>query len=460
MSGESFPACPEPQVPALGEPFGILVTGIGGTGVITIGQILAVAAHLEGKSASVLDMSGLAQKGGPVLSHVKFAASPDDLHSTRLGTGAADLVLGCDLVVTASGEALSRMCTSRTRVAVNTTTAPTADFVRNPDWTLPGAALLEEIREAAGAGNVEGIEAGRIATALMGDSIAANMFMLGYAWQKGWVPLAEASILKAIQMNAVAVDFNQKSLLWGRRAAFDAAQVDRLATPVEVMTMVRAFSRNLEEMMSRRVEFLTEYQNAAYAQRYRDLVEKVRKVETGKVGGTKLTEAVARYAFKLMAYKDEYEIARLYADRRFATKIERMFEGEYTLKFHLAPPLLNRPDPVTGIARKSEFGPWMMTGFRVLAKLKWLRGTAFDIFGRTEERRTERRLITEYETTVDELLRELSADNLKLAVQIASMPEDIRGFGHVKMRHLKKAKARETELLWKFRNPQASAKAA
>ena len=459
-SGNDFPPCPEPQVPGLGDPFGILVTGIGGTGVITIGQILAVAAHIEGKGVSVLDMSGLAQKGGPVMSHVKFAANPDDLHSARLGTGAADLVLGCDLVVTASGEALSRMSTSRTRVAVNTTTTPTADFVRNPDWMLPGAALLEEIREAAGAGNVDRIEAGRIATALMGDSIAANMFMLGYAWQRGWMPLAEDSILKAIQLNAVAVDFNQKCFVWGRRAAVDAAQVERLATPAEVITMVQAVSRNIEEMLARRVEFLTEYQNPAYAQRYRDLVQKVRKAESETVGGTKLAEAVARYGFKLMAYKDEYEIARLYADRRFAQKIESMFEGDYTLKFHLAPPLLNRPDPVTGIARKSEFGAWIMTGFRILAKLKGLRGTVLDIFGRTEERRTERRLIAEYGETVNELLRGLSTDNLKLAVEIASIPEDIRGFGHVKMRHLKGAKERKTQLLWKFRNPQAAAKAA
>ena len=459
-SSDDFPACPEPQIPAVGEPFGVLVTGIGGTGVITIGQILAVAAHIEGKSVSVLDMSGLAQKGGPVMSHVKFAANQDDLHSTRLGTGAADLVLGCDLVVTASGDALSRMSTSRTRVAVNTTAAPTADFVRNPDWRLPGAALLEEIREAAGAGNVAGIEAGRISTALMGDSIATNMFMLGYAWQRGWVPLAEASVLKAIELNGVSVDFNQKSFVWGRRAAFDAAQVDRLAAPAEVITMVPAFSRNLEEMIARRVQFLTDYQNAAYAQRYRDLVQTVRTTESEKVGGTKFSEAVARYAFKLMAYKDEYEIARLYADPRFTQRIRSMFEGDYTLKFHLAPPLLNRPDPVTGVASKSEFGAWMMTGFRILAKLKGLRGTAFDIFGRTEERRTERRLVAEYAETVNELLRGLSADNLKLAVEIASIPEDIRGFGHVKMRNLKKAKEQEARLLWNFRNPQAAAKAA
>ena len=252
---------------------------------------------------------------------------------------------------------------------------------------------------------------------------------------------AEASILKAIELNGVSVDFNQKSFVWGRRAAFDQARVRSLAAPAEAITMIQTFSHGLDDMVARRAGFLTDYQNAAYAQRYRDLVHKVRKAEGEKTGGTKLAEAVARYGFKLMAYKDEYEIARLYADPRFAQKIAGMFEGDYTLKFHLAPPLLNRPDPVTGVARKSEFGPWMMTAFRVLAKLKGLRGSAFDIFGRTEERKMERRLIAEYEQTVDVLLSGLTAGNLKLSVEIASIPEDIRGFGHVKMRNLEKAKA-------------------
>jgi len=457
---ESFPACPGPRIPPLDGTFGILVTGIGGTGVITIGQILAVAAHVEGRSVSVLDMSGLAQKGGPVMSHVKIAAGPEALHSSRLGTGAAHLVLGCDLVVTASGEALSRMSTSNTRVAVNTTTAPTADFVRNPDWRLPGAALLEEVREAAGAGNVDAIEAGRVSTALMGDSIATNMYVLGYAWQKGWLPLAEASILKAIEMNGVSVDFNRASFVWGRRAAVDPARVDHLAAPPATISITQSISRNLEEIVARRVEFLTSYQNAAYAARYRDFVENVKNAEAEKLGGTRLAEAVARYAFKLMAYKDEYEIARLHADPRFRQRIGAMFEGNYSLKFHLAPPLLNKPDAVTGVARKSEFGAWMMAAFRVLAKLKVLRGTALDIFGRTEERRTERRLIADYQATVDELLRGLTPANMGLAVEIASVPEEIRGYGHVKMRNLNKAKEHEARLLDAFRNPRAASKAA
>ncbi|MSQ73226.1 MAG: indolepyruvate ferredoxin oxidoreductase family protein [Betaproteobacteria bacterium] len=451
---DAFPALSEPQLPGTAQPFGVLITGIGGTGVVTIGQILAMAGHIEGKGVSVLDMSGLAQKGGPVMSHVKIADRPEELHSTRLGTGAADLIIGCDLVVTASADALSRMAAGRTRALVNATGTPTADFVRNPDWQMPGSNLQHDVTEAAG--TAEFVDAGRLATALMGDSIATNMFMLGYAWQKGWVPLREASLLKAIELNAVSVAFNQKSFAWGRRAAADLARVEKLATPADVIP-IGTIAKTLDEMLERRVEFLEGYQNAAYAAAYRSFVEKVRRAEAEKVGGSKLTEAVARYLFKLMAYKDEYEVARLYTDPRFAQKIAGMFEGSYTVKFHLAPPIFNKPDPVTGEAKKSAYGPWVMTAFRLLARLKGLRGTAFDVFGRTEERRTERRLIGEYRTCVEELLAHLDRENIQTAVGIASIPEDIRGYGHVKLRHLANAKKKEAALLATFRAPAREA---
>ncbi len=455
-----FPSVPEPPRHDLERPHGTLVTGIGGMGVITIGQIMAMAAHLEGKGATVLDMSGLAQKFGPVMSHVRIARSPAELHSVRVGIGAADLVLGCDLVVTAGAEALSRMNDKTTKVVVNATVSPTAEFVRNPDWRLPGSELQAEIVEAAGSGNVDFVTAGKLATALLGDAIATNMFMLGYAFQKGRVPLAEASLLRAIELNGVAVEFNRKAFLWGRRAAVDSERVERLATPAEVVSLSQSFSRNLDELIARRVEFLKAYQDAAYAERYRRLVERVREVESHKIGATRLSEAVARHFFKLMAYKDEYEVARLYSDPAFTGGIARMFEGRYVLKFHLAPPIFSRPDPRTGEAGKSEFGPWMMTAFRLLAKLKGLRGTPFDPFGRTEERRTERRLIAQYESTMVELLERLERDNHKLAVEIASIPDLIRGFGHVKRRHLNEAKKREAELLAAFRAARPAAKAA
>jgi indolepyruvate ferredoxin oxidoreductase len=455
-----FPALPEPHPRDLERPHATLVTGIGGMGVITIGQIMAMAAHLEGKGATVLDMSGLAQKFGPVMSHVRIARSPGELHSVRVGLGAADLVLGCDLVVTTGTEALSKMNDRTTRVVANATVSPTAEFVKNPDWQLPGSRLEADLVDAAGRKNVDFVPAGKLATALMGDAIATNMFMLGYAYQKGSVPLAEESLLRAIELNGVAVEFNKKAFQWGRRAAVDLPRVERLAMPAEVVSISQGLSRSLDELIARRVEFLTAYQDAAYAARYRALVERVRELEARETGGSELTEAVARYYFKLMAYKDEYEVARLYADASFRNRIEGMFEGDYRVKFHLAPPISNRPDPRTGEARKSEFGPWMMTAFRALAKLKILRGTPFDPFGATEERRTERRLVREYEAVVAELLERLDRGNHELAVEIAAIPDRIRGFGHVKRRHLAEAKKKEAELLAAFRAPQPAAKAA
>jgi len=457
----AFAALPDPAPHALERPHGTLVTGIGGTGVITIGQIMAVAAHIEGKGATVLDMSGLAQKFGPVMSHVRIARAPEELHSVRVGTGAADLVLGCDLVVASGAEALSKMNERSTKALVNSTTSPTAAFVKNPDWRLPGASLQDEITAAAGRGNVEFVAAGRLATALMGDAIATNMFMLGYAYQKGWVPLGEAALLKAIELNGVSVEFNKKAFAWGRRAAVNPQLVEKLASPADVVPISQAPSRDLGELVTRRADFLAAYQDAAYARRYTDLLERVRAAET-RLGGDSLplTEAVARYYFKLLAYKDEYEVARLHSDPAFRRRIETMFEGDYRLRFHLAPPVLAKRDPATGELRKSAYGPWMMTAFRVLAKLKGLRGTALDVFGYSEERRTERRLIAGYERTVDELLARLDRGNRALAVEIASIPERIRGFGHVKARHLAEAKKKEAELLSTFRNPREQPKAA
>jgi indolepyruvate ferredoxin oxidoreductase len=457
----AFAALPDPVPSPLDHPHGTLVTGIGGTGVITIGQIMAVAAHIEGKGATVLDMSGLAQKFGPVMSHVRIARTPEELHSVRVGTGAADLVLGCDLVVTSGGEALSKMNDRSTRVVVNSTTSPTAAFVKNPDWRLPGASLQDEIVAAAGRDHVDLVPAGRLATALMGDAIATNMFMLGYAYQKGWVPLGEASLLRAIELNGVSVEFNRKAFAWGRRAAANLALVETLASPADVVPISQALSRGLDEMIARRAEFLTGYQDAAYARRYARLVERVRAAESRVPGDSRpLTEAVARYYFKLLAYKDEYEVARLHSDPAFRRRIGTMFEGDYKLRFHLAPPLLAKRDSTTGELRKSSYGPWMMGAFRLLSKLKGLRGTVFDVFGYSDERRTERRLIADYESTVDELLARLDRDNRALAVEIASIPEHIRGFGHVKARHLAETKKKQVELLSAFRDPRGQSKAA
>ncbi|HEX4927566.1 MAG TPA: indolepyruvate ferredoxin oxidoreductase family protein [Burkholderiales bacterium] len=455
-----LPALPEPVAAALASPYGILVTGIGGTGVITIGQILGMAAHLEGKGASVLDMSGLAQKYGAVMSHVQVAARPEEIRATRLDAGGAHLVLGCDLVVTASADALAKMAPARTRALVNATVTPTAEFVRNPNWRLPGSDLQGDIAEACGEGNATFVAATALASALMGDAIATNMFMLGYAYQKGWLPVSGAALERAIELNAVAVQFNQQSFVWGRHAAIDLERVKRMATPAEVIRLEEHFSRSMDEIVERRVQYLEQYQNAAYAARYRRLVEKVRKTEDDRTGSSKLAEAVARNYHRLLAYKDEYEVARLHADGALEKKIADMFEGDYRVAFHLAPPLFARVDPRTGEPRKMRFGPWVLPLFRMLKRLKGLRGTRLDPFGHTEERRLERALIGEYEQAVNELLERLSPRNHTLAVEIASLPEEMRGFGHIKRRNVAAAREKQKRLLEQWRAPQTQRVAA
>jgi indolepyruvate ferredoxin oxidoreductase len=391
------------------------------------------------------------------MSHVRLADKQSDLHSTRVGTGSANLVIGCDLIVTASRDALSRMGEGRTFAAINSTGSSTAAFVKNPNWQFPGASSQAEIVKACGAENVDFVDAGQIATSLMGDSIATNMFMLGYAWQKGQVPLTEASILRAIELNNVSVAFNKTAFNWGRTAAHDLASLVKMTTPAKVIEFKR--TQTLDDIIKKRVELLTAFQNAAYADQYKAFVDQVRVKEATLGSSTRLTEAVARYYYKLMAYKDEYEVARLYTTGAFAEKVANMFEGDYKMKFHLAPPIFSKTN-AEGHLVKKEFGPWMMKAFGVLAKFKGLRGTPLDMFGYTAERKMERALIKEYHSTVGGLLSKLNADNLSQAVAIASIPEDIRGYGHVKERHLKAAKAKEATLLANFGVPSGANRAA
>ena len=450
---------PYPALPKTEVPFGVLVTGVGGTGVITIGQIMAMAAHLQGKACSVLDMTGLAQKGGAVMSHVRLADKAEDIQSTRVGTGMADLVIGCDLIVTAGKDALSRMGEGRTFAAINANGTPTSTFIKNPNWQFPGESAEHDIRKACGADRVDMIDAASIATALMGDNIATNMFILGYAWQKGWVPLELAALTRAIELNAVSIDFNKQAFNWGRLAAHDLVAVKRLITPAQIVELKRA--PNLEDTINHRIAFLTDYQNVSYAQQYADFVAQIKAAETAVADGKplRLTEAVAKYLFKLMAYKDEYEVARLYTNGKFQKKIADMFEGDYAINFHLAPPLFAKRDQ-QGHLIKQQFGPWMMKAFGILASMKSLRGTALDIFGYTEERRMERALPVEYKQTISKLLPLLNADNLAKAVAIASIPEDIRGYGHVKERHLVAAKNKEATLIAEFNTAKAPQKVA
>jgi len=439
----------------------VLITGIGGTGVVTIGAIMGMAAHLEGKGATVLDQLGMAQKGGAVVSHVRLGATPEALHAVRLGAGGANLLLGCDLVVSAGADSLARLEPGVSRAIVNTHETITGEFTRHPDIAFPSHTLRLSIEAAAGADACDFIEATRIATALLGDSIATNMFMLGYAYQQGLVPIGHEALEQAIELNGAAVAMNTSAFRWGRRAAADRAAVEKLAAPPATVVPFTRIAKSLDEIVAVRVKHLTGYQDEALAQRYKALVEQVRVAEQAAAPGhSGLAEAVARNYSKLLSYKDEYEVARLHADAAFAAQLAGQFEGDYRLKFHLAPPIFSQRDPKTGHLIKQEFGAWMLPVFKMLAKLKGLRGTAFDIFGYTQERKTERALIGEYEALVAELLKGLSPANHALAVKLATIPDDIKGYGHVKDAHLVKAKQKEAELLNQWRNPEAMKAAA
>jgi len=454
-AGEDFSQLPPAVCPTTEEPYGVLVTGIGGTGVVTIGALLGMAAHLEGKGCSVLDMTGLAQKNGAVVSHVRIADAPDALYATRIAAGEARLVLACDILTGVGYEALAKMQKGVTRALVNTALVMPAQFTREPDLRFPTGSMEREIKDAVAPGDAEFLDATKLATGLMGDSIATNLFMVGYAFQRGLIPIGEPAILRAIELNGTAIESNKQSFNWGRLAAVDPARVVAAATPQAAKPDSQRLSLSLEETIDRRVKFLTDYQDAAYAQRYSELVAQVRAAEARVMPGiAELTEAVARYYFKLLAIKDEYEVARLYAESDFAHRVAAQFEGDYKLTFHLAPPVFNKPDPVTGVPRKTTYGPWMLKAFGMLAKMRRFRGSAFDIFGRTAERKMERALIGEYEAIINEILAQLTPQNHAVAVDLASVPEYIRGYGHVKEAHLQTAKTREAALLAQFRSPQ------
>ena len=448
---------PLPSLPATDKPFGILITGVGGTGVVTLGALIGTAAHIDGKGVTVLDMTGLAQKGGAVYSHVRICDDADAIHAVRIATSEADAVIGGDAVVTASSDALSKMQAGRSRVTVNCAETPTAEFTRDPDWQFPLARMKDVLTEAVGAAALHCLDATTLATRLMGDAIYANLFLLGYSWQRGMVPVSLPAIDRAIELNAAAVDMNRKAFLWGRRAAHDPAAVERFALPEPPPP-----PPTLDESIARRVAFLTAYQDKAYAARYQALVAKVSAAEA-PLHSTRLTEAVARYYFKLLAIKDEYEVARLYTETDFLDRVKENFEGGYEIHFHLAPPLLAKPDPKSGRIRKHEFGSWTLTAFKWLAKARKWRGTRWDLFARLPERRLERQLLADYEADVALMLAQLSPQTLAAAVDLAALPEKIRGFGHVKARSVEEAGVRRVALRAKLRRvdgaPGTSARA-
>jgi indolepyruvate ferredoxin oxidoreductase len=459
LGADEFADLPEPTTAALAEPCGILVAGVGGTGVVTIGALLGMAAHIDGKGVTVLDMTGLAQKGGAVMSHVRIAENQDRLHSTRIATGEARLLLGCDMIVAVSDDALSKTAAGITRAIVNTAQAITGEFMRNPDRAFPADAMEQSVVDAVGVEGATFLDASRLATRLMGHSIATNIFLLGYAFQCGCIPLSSGALLRAIELNGSTVEENRRAFSWGRRAALDLAGVEARVSAGEASPPDRVLSASLDEMIERRRDFLTSYQDAAYARRYVTLVEQVRvNVGAGAlcVPGTPLrgqvtafTEAVARNYFKLLTYKDEYEVARLFSGPAFQSALASGFEGDYWLNFHITLPW-SRPARPGEEPRKIRFGPWLLPAMKVLARFKFLRGTALDPFGRIAERRRERELIAEYERTIAHILGRLDPARLDAAIALASIPENIRGYGPVKQRSIALAEARHRELMATF----------
>jgi len=429
-------------------PYDLLFTGVGGTGIVTVGALTAMAAHLEGKSASVLDFMGFAQKGGSVLAFVRLADVPTRLNQVRIDTQQADAVIACDAVVGASAEALQTVRRGRTRVLANSHEVPVAESLRNPDADLKVPQLLDKLRFAAGAERVETLDAHALAEALLGDSILANMLTLGFAWQRGLLPVGQAALLRAIELNGVAVETNKLAFSLGRLEAAAPAALRQL---LQGESLDAAPLASLDALVARGVAHLTAYQDAAYAQRYADLVAAVREREQQLVadGGLPFTAAVARSLLKLMAYKDEYEVARLYTDGHFEQSLRQQFEGDFKLEFYMAPPFLSRSKDGQP-PRKMRLGSWMHRAMKLLARGRVLRGTPLDLFGKTRERRLERELIASYMQRIEGLLPMLSSERLDVATQIAALPLAMRGFGHVKLANVALARLREAELLHRF----------
>jgi indolepyruvate ferredoxin oxidoreductase len=445
-------ALPRPAAHTWDAPYDLLVTGVGGTGVVTVGALVAMAAHLEGKSASVLDFMGFAQKGGSVLSYVRLADIPARLNQVRIDTQQADAILACDLVVGASPDALVTVRHGRTRILANTHEVPVAESLRNPDASLKVPQLLEKLRFAAGAERLETLDAQALAENFLGDTIFSNIVALGFAWQRGLVPVSLEALLRAVELNGVGVDNNKLALSLGRLAAADA---DSIAWLLRDAPQAAPEVEPLDALLARATAQLTAYQDTAYARRFAAAVARVREREGALDADSALplTRTFAQSLLKLMAYKDEYEVARLYTDGEFRKSLQQQFEGEVQLEFYMAPPVLTRAQDGQA-PRKVRLGGWMLPAMRLLAQGRRLRGTALDFFGRTEERRMERRLVQEYLARIDALLPALAPERLKAACEIAVLPLSMRGFGHVKLANVALARAREAELLHRF-DPEA-----
>ncbi|MEM7732860.1 MAG: indolepyruvate ferredoxin oxidoreductase family protein, partial [Pseudomonadota bacterium] len=455
VANSEIPSVPAPTLSALNHSFGVIITGVGGTGVVTVGAVLGMAAHLEGRGTAIIDMAGLAQKGGEVSSHLRIAPTPEDIKSIRIAASGADLILGCDMVTASTQKVLGSIHKGRTRVVVNTFEKLSGEFTQNVDFSFPTQRIIRTLRETAGDDMTAVVDAQRAAISLLGDAIGANMFMLGFAWQRGGLPVGEEAIMRAIEMNGVQIPMNQMAFQWGRVAAHDMSLLPVMPEAKSNPLEHRQLSETLDETVARRVARLTAYANRKYADRFAGRVEHVRQAEKAVGGDETLSEIVARNLFKLMAIKDEYEVARLYTEGSFAKQMAHQFESWDSLEFHLAPPLFSKTNE-KGELQKRRYGPWVMKAFGWLARCRSLRGSALDVFGYTAERKMERELLAGYEQVIEEIVSGLSDKNLSAAKALAAYPETIRGFGHVKERNAKKALAERMQLRAGFNNPAGS----
>ncbi|MBL95274.1 MAG: hypothetical protein CFH06_00142 [Alphaproteobacteria bacterium MarineAlpha3_Bin5] len=443
-----FTVLPDPEPITLGmAAYNIVAAGIGGTGIVTVGALLGMAAHVEGKVVSVLDVAGLAQKNGTVYSHIRISDEQSKLQSARVSAAGADLVLGYDMVTVSESEILTRFKPDHTSVIVNDHRIMTPDFTRTPDAEFPEQAIYDAIKRASGKKKPMLIDATQIVAKLLGNTMSTNVFLLGYCCQLGLLPVAGKSIERAIEINGISVDANKSAFLWGRRAAFDKERVEALAGNINKKKTV--FDLNV--FIQGRASDLRDYQNSKYAENYLKIIDVV-KIAEQKVrpASSKLTETVARCLYKLMAYKDEYEVARLFTDGRFAKALSENFEPGAKLRFHLAPPIFPKREQFAGQIIKQEYGSWVMLVFQLLAKLKWLRGSFLDPFNLLLERRMERKDIRDYELLVNQIVRGLTENNLKAAAELAAVPAQIRGFGYIKEDNRKVAKERQKKLLQNF----------
>ncbi|MBL4671232.1 MAG: indolepyruvate ferredoxin oxidoreductase family protein, partial [Arenicella sp.] len=445
---------PEPTQPSLDQPWNVLVTGVGGTGVLTVTAVLSMAAHLEFKGVATMNQTGLAQKFGPVVSHLRIAKQQHEINAVRIPAGDADLVLGADLLVTATDDALAKMHYQRSYAVVNDTVSATAEFIDNPDVVIKVGAMKNSIIDELGEGRADFIAAGELAEGLLGDPIATNLFLVGYAYQKGLLPVSAKAIHRALELNGVRVEFNQQAFNWGRRAFLNLSEVEQASG-----VLAKRFTalEQVNDIVEHRVTELTNYQNAAYAERYKSVVDKVMTAETAVLSHPNdelvLTKAVAKALYKTMAIKDEYEVARLFTDGRFEAQLKETFEGSPKLSFHLAPPLLSQMLSKKGSPRKFKFGSYMFSAFKVLAKLKGLRGGTFDVFSYTAERKLEVNLIEELNLTIDLLLASLNDQNKPLATEIVELYLGVRGYGHVKEKNYDQYQLRLKQQLSRYAEP-------